>query len=76
MKLRTSLTASRDGSIVDATDENMIHDAACAHALKQAEREADALFNASTRWFRARAWINTRADELMHSWCFDSGEVE
>ena len=36
MKLRTSLTASRDGSLVDATDENLIHDAAAAHALMEA----------------------------------------
>lgn len=36
MKLRTKLTASRDGSLVDATDENLITDAACAHALMQA----------------------------------------
>lgn len=50
------------------------HDVAAAHALKQAEREADALFNASTRWFRARAWINTRADSLMAQWGFDTGE--
>jgi hypothetical protein len=48
--------------------EAISHDALAAHAYKQAEREADALFSKETRWYRARAWINTRADELMREW--------
>lgn len=44
------------------------HDAMAAHAYKQAEREANALFDSGTRWYRARAWINTRAAEILAGW--------
>jgi hypothetical protein len=66
MKLQTSLTASRDGSLVDATDENLIHDAMAAHALMQA------IYG---HWnVKATQWIEDRADELMAEWGFDTGE--
>lgn len=65
MKLRTSLTASRDGSLVDATDENLIHDAAAAHALMQA---MDEIGGYTTRF------IQLRADTIMREWGFDTGE--
>jgi hypothetical protein len=67
MKLLTSLTASRDGSLVDATDENLIHDAMAAHALMQAMEDAG-------RYNFRREWIEKRADEIMTGWHFDSGE--
>lgn len=76
MKLRTSLTASRDGSLVDATDENLITDAACAHALMQAianKRHAcsdrgqhDICVSLDT--------VIRYADEIMAGWGFDSEE--
>ena len=69
MKLRTSLTASRDGSLVDATDENLIQDAAAAHALMQAMDEFDGAEY-------QRGYILHRASEILRSWGFDSGEVE
>ena len=48
--------------------KDVSHDAMAAHAHKQAEREADALFDSGTRWYRARAWINTRAAEILAGW--------
>jgi hypothetical protein len=71
MKLRTSLTASRDGSLVDATDENLIQDAAAAHALMMALE----------RWAARRAdhasyadHLLGHADEIIAQWGFDTGE--
>lgn len=72
MKLRTKLTASRDGSLVDATDENLITDAACAHALLQAKNEV----LANVIYHDLRTLIDIRADEIMAEWGFDSGEVD
>ena len=73
MKLRTSLTASCDGSLVDATDENLIHDTAVAHALMEALE----------RWAARRAdhasyvdHLLGHADEIMAQWGFDTGEAE
>lgn len=66
MKLRTSLTASRDGSIVDATDENLIHDAAAAHAYKKA-----VALELSMPQMMA---VNAKSDAIMAQWGFDSGE--
>ena len=73
MKLRTSLTASRDGSLVDATDENLIQDAAAAHALmmaleRWAARHADHASYADH--------LLGHADEIMAGWGFDSEEAE
>jgi hypothetical protein len=70
MKLLTQLTASRDGSLVDATDENLIHDAACAHALMMAITEI------GTRGIQDADEITNRADEIMAGWGLDCGEVE
>lgn len=73
MKLRTSLTASRDGSLVDATDENLIHDAAAAHALMQAlvevSEKGEYVFPTN-----ALIAVKRRADKLMRSWGFDTRE--
>ena len=66
MKLRTSLTASHDGSLVDATDANLIADAACAHALMQAMDKM--------AWPAHRETLIERASEIMAEWGFDSGE--
>jgi len=66
MKLRTSLTASRDGSLVDATDENLICDAAAAHALMEAMEQVLTI--------ATRDVIKQRADEIMAGWGFDTGE--
>jgi hypothetical protein len=78
MKLKTSLTASRDGSIVDATDENLIHDAAAAHALMQAIKETrdnPYLYGGTSGHPESVIeMIEERADELMAGWGFDSGE--
>lgn len=73
MKLKTSLTASRDGSMVDATDENLIHDAAVAHALMQALADADIedFESFSSTWVTQ---IMERADALLKQWGFDTGE--
>lgn len=73
MKLRTSLTASRDGSLVDATDENLIHDAVAAHALMMAMEEVGAE-NRDYSWLACVEKIERRADEIMAGWGFDSGE--
>lgn len=74
MKLKTSLTASRDGSIVDATDENLIHDAAAAHALLMAMAEFN---HAGHPQYQNPIYAAMcRADELMAQWGFEGGEVE
>ena len=65
MKLKTSLTASRDGSIVDATDENLIHDTAAAHAFWIAIHEESP---------RMRIKLHERALTIMRSWGFDNAE--
>ena len=71
MKLRTSLTASYDGSLVDATDENLICDAAAAHALM----EAITAWGKHPGYQGGESWVKKRADEIMAQWGFDSGEV-
>ena len=73
MKLRTSLTASRDGSLVDATDENLICDAAAAHRSSAiisawAARHADHASYADH--------LLGHADEIMAGWGFDTVEDE
>lgn len=73
MKLRTKLTASRDGSLVDATDENLITDAACAHALMLAVNHVDSPYQGLTHQAQ---WILRRADELMAEWGFDREKVD
>ena len=75
MKLRTSLTASCDGSLVDATDENLICDAAAAHALMMAmcQYESDFPLSAAAPQDVIQ-WIEKRADALLKQWGFDSGE--
>lgn len=73
MKLRTSLTASRDGSLVDATDENLICDAAAAHALMEAMKEFNHAGHA--RHQNPIYAAMCRADEIMAGWGFDSEEV-
>ena len=81
MKLLTQLTASRDGSLVDATDENLIHDAACAHALMLAmgdeiKRVSQIPYNSREICEYFMENVKKRADEIMAGWGFDSGEVE
>jgi len=79
MKLKTSLTVSRDGSLVDATDENLIHDADAAHATMQAMDEVSKYLSTPDGYASAVdsiAAIRQRASELMRSWGFDSGEVD
>lgn len=71
MKLRAKLTASRDGSLVDATDQNLITDAACAHALMWAMEECSAPVHVAVV-----EMLRQRADEILAGWGFDSGEVE
>jgi len=66
MKLRTKLTASRDGSLVDATDDNLITDAACAHALMQAMAEFTGVEYQPD-------YILYRADVIMREWGFGEG---
>jgi len=66
MKLKTSLTASRDGSIVDATDENLIHDTAAAHAFWIAIHEQSP---------RMRIKLHERALTIMRSWGFDTVDL-
>ena len=60
--------------IFDATDENLITDAACAHALMQAMTALN-----GEGWSRKRnpvAEIRDRADSIMAGRGFDSWEVE
>ena len=74
MKLRTSLTASRDGSLVDATDENLIQDAAAAHALMEAMKEFN---HAGHALYQNPIYAAMcRADEIMAGWGFNAGEDE
>lgn len=68
MKLLTTLTASHDGSLVDATDENLIHDAAAAHALMRAMKEWGE--EPRTVDDLCVRWIRLRADEIMRQWGF------
>lgn len=51
---------------MDATDENLIHDTAVAHALMEA---MDEIGGYTTKF------IQLRADTIMREWGFDSGEV-
>jgi len=67
MKLKTTQNGSHD--LIDATDENLIHDAMAAHALMRAmeewwERPAkdDSCTDAAV------TWIECRAAELMREW--------
>ena len=66
MKLRTKLTASHDGSLVDATDENLITDAACAHALMLAMALELPMPHLMA--------VKEKADEIMAGWGY--GEAE
>ena len=91
MKLRTEMVEVREGDSsrhdalvtghydapvpmwIDAAN----HDAACAHALMQAQDEfwkQDDLGDLDAR--DAVEMIGVRADELLREWGFDSGEVE
>jgi hypothetical protein len=72
MKLRTSLTASRDGSLVDATDENLFCDAAAAHALMLAMEES---VDSNSSRARMDALL-LKAESIMAGWGFGSVEVE
>jgi len=58
MKLKTTQNGSHD--LIDATDENLIHDAMAAHALMRAMDETcDAA---------SIIWAMNRADEIMREW--------
>ena len=63
MKLKTTQNGSHD--LIDATDENLIHDAMAAHALLRAIIEADPLV-----WdeFELSDWIKDRADAILREW--------
>lgn len=85
MKLRTEM---QDGCVhangycvdEDAVElrqaEMLVHDAAAAHALMQAMREAgdgsaDVAFYSDDDY---QNWVYARVDSLMREWGFDSGE--
>jgi hypothetical protein len=79
MKLRTSLTASRDGSLVDATDENLICDSMAAHALMQAMSEwwnasDDSGIDEKQSPRETMQWVEARAQAIFREWGFDTGE--
>lgn len=63
MKLRTTQNGSHD--LIDATDENLIYDAAAAHAFWLAIHEQSP---------RMRIKLHERALTIMRQWGFDSGE--
>lgn len=76
MKLRTSLTVSRDGTLVDVSDGNLFHDVAAARALMQAMDDLIKEWGSGGCSFETtKTLLLERADELMRSWGFDSGEV-
>lgn len=71
MKLKTKKNGSHD--LIDATDENLIHDALAAHALMRAIREWWKSPPGTGGWpTDAVVWIEQRADALMREW---TGEV-
>jgi hypothetical protein len=69
MKLMTEISGNDDdvilvcnGDIDVSADDQMEHDAACAHALMQAVTEMGS----------RGTWARDRADEIMAGWGFDS----
>ena len=74
MKLKTTMIETTCGTLyADSQDGSDVdHDAAAAHALlRSIEDFTDKIYSSY-----ARGLIEKRADELLRSWGFDSGEVE
>lgn len=81
MKLRTEMKDSGYGTIeprlkLGDNGGAVFHDAACAHALMQAMREAgdgsaDVAFYSDDDY---QNWVYARADSLMREWGFDARE--
>jgi len=59
MKLKTTQNGSHD--LIDATDENLIHDAMAAHALMRAMEDVD-------QWPTAARVFKARVDALLREW--------
>jgi hypothetical protein len=68
MKLKTIMRIDGKFTAAVGDDEDMSHDAACAHALMRA------MVNYMNPLKRQA--VLDRADELMREWGFDSVEVE
>ena len=76
MKLRTEMYATNGGMRIDSFRVDSEHDALCAHALMMAVSEWLSVSTNDECAGNVVTWIYHRADELMRSWGFDSGEVD
>jgi len=73
MKLKSEMQRLATITAPMGTDDDLFHDAAAAHALMQAMREREDEFSYDGY---SHDSMRKRADSLMRSWGFDSGEVE
>jgi hypothetical protein len=76
MKLQTIMRIDGKFTAAVGDDEDMSHDAACAHALMLAMGEfyAAPLDSSLETPEDTLNWLEWRASEIMREWGFDSGE--